>query len=112
MAYVWLNTVTDDLKAMEILYRAEGIEAVYGKDEAVSLFHLHPDRIGDLMATGYRGTVFGPLKGAEEALPKDFRAHRSRHEIPVPLVIYNAKVNLLKGDEYVCNYHLTSHIFF
>jgi phosphonoacetate hydrolase len=111
-AYVWLDKVTDYMKAMEILRRTEGIEAVYSKYEAASLFHLHPDRIGDLMVIGDKGTVFGPLEGSLEALPKEFRAHGSLNEIPVPLVVYNAKVDLSKWDEYVSNCHLTSHIIF
>ena len=111
-AYVWLNKVTDYLKAMDILRRTEGIEVVYNKYEAASLFRLHPDRIGDLMVIGDRGTVFGPLNGSMEELPKEFRAHGSLYEVPVPLVVYNAKVDLSKWDEYISNCHLTSHIAF
>jgi len=111
-AYLWLNKVTDYLKALDILHRTEGIEAVYNKYEAASLFHLHPDRIGDLMVIGDRYTVFGPLTSSKEDLPKEFRAHGSLHEMLVPLVIYNSEVNFSKWDEYVSNCHLTSHITF
>ena len=62
------------------------------------------------MVIGDRGTVFGPLNGSMEELPKEFRAHGSLYEVPVPLVVYNAKVDLSKWDEYVSNCHLTSHI--
>lgn len=111
-AYVWLNGATDEAKAMEILRRTDGVEAVYGRQEAASRFHLHPDRIGDLMVTGDRETVFGPLNGSREALPRSFRAHGSRYEAPVPLVIYNAKVDPSEADAYVSNCHLTSRIRF
>ena len=111
-AYVWLNKATDYLKAVDILRRIEGVEAVYNKYEAASLFHLHPDRIGDMMVIGDRETVFGPLDGSVEVLPKEFRAHGSLHEVPVPLVVYNAKVDLSKWQEYASNCHLTSHIAF
>ncbi|MBM4314736.1 MAG: nucleotide pyrophosphatase, partial [Deltaproteobacteria bacterium] len=109
-AYVWLNRPADEAKAMEILHRTEGVEAVYGRREAASLFHLHPDRIGDVMVTGDRGTVFGPLNVSRETLPKSFRAHGSRYEAPVPLLIYNAKVDPSEADAYVSNCHLTSRI--
>ena len=111
-AYLWLNRIGDYLKAVDILRRTEGIEAVYSKYEAASLFHLRPDRIGDIMAVGDRWTVFGPLDGAVEDLPEDFRAHGSLYEVPVPLVIYNAKVDYSEWDDYVSNCHLTSHIVF
>jgi len=111
-AYLWLNRTTDYLKAVDILRRTEGIEAVYSKYEAASLFHLHPDRIGDLMVIGDRETVFGPLNGPVEDLPKEFRAHGSLYEAPVPLIVYNAKVDFAKWDEYISNCHLTTHISF
>jgi len=111
-AYLWLNKIGDYLKAVEILRRMEGIEGVYSKYEAASLFHLHPDRIGDIMVVSDRWTVFGPLEGAVEDLPEDFHAHGSLYELPVPLVVYNAKVDHSQWDDYVSNCHLTSHIVF
>lgn len=111
-AYMWLNKATNYLKARDILRRIDGIEAVYSKYEAASLFHLHPDRIGDMVVIGDRHTVFGPLSGPMEELPKGFRAHGSLAEVPVPLVVYNAKVDPPKWDEYRSNCHLTSHITF
>ncbi|MGH7263640.1 MAG: alkaline phosphatase family protein [Candidatus Rokuibacteriota bacterium] len=111
-AYVWLNKITDFMKAVDILRRTEGIEDVYSRYEAASRFQLHPDRIGDLVVLGDKHTVFGPLDRATEDLPRTFRTHGSLHEVPVPLVVYNAKVDFSKWDEYTHNFHLTSHISF
>ena len=111
-AYVWLNKVIDYAKAVDILRRTDGVEAVYDRYEAASLFHLHPDRIADLAVLGDKHTVFGPLDGSTEDLPKGFRTHGSLHEVSVPLVVYNAKVDFSKWDEYTFNFHLTSHISF
>ncbi len=105
-AYVWLNQPADYLKAKDILLRTEGIEAVYTRYEAASLFDLHPDRIGDVMVLGDKATVFGPLDGAVEDLPKDFRTHGSLHEFTVPIIVYNSKVDFSKWDEYTANYHV------
>jgi phosphonoacetate hydrolase len=111
-AYVWLNKATDYTRAVDILRRIEGVESVYNKYEAASLFHLHPERIGELIVLGDKHTVFGPLNVSCEDLPKEFRAHGSLHEAPVPLVVYNAEIDLSKSDEYTSNFHLTSHISF
>lgn len=111
-AFVWLNKVTDYLKAVDIIRRIEGVEAVYNKYEAASRFHLHPDRIGDLIVVGDKDTVFGPLDGAAEDLPEGFRAHGSPYEAPVPLIVYNAKVDCSNWDEVISNCHLTNQIQF
>ena len=111
-AYVWLNKATEHAKAVDILSRIEGVEAVYSRYEAASLFSLHPERIGDLMVLGDEDTVFGPLDRATEELPRGFRTHGSLHESTVPLVVYNARVDPSKQDEYTSNFHLTRHISF
>ncbi len=111
-AYVWLNKVTDCEKAVDIIRRIEGVEDVYTRHEAASLFHLHPERIGDLVVLGDKHTVFGPLNRPREDLPKGFRAHGSLHETPVPLIAYNVKIDLSKTDQYGSNYDLTNQISF
>ena len=109
-AYVWLNKPGDYVKVVDILRRVEGVEAVYGRYEGASLFRLHPDRVGDLLVLGDKDTVFGPLDGAVEDLPKGFRTHGSLHEGLVPLVVYNAKVDFTKWDDYRSNFDLTRHL--
>ncbi|MBW1995275.1 MAG: alkaline phosphatase family protein [Deltaproteobacteria bacterium] len=111
-AFVWLNRVADYAAAVDILRRIEGVEAVYNKYEAAATFHLHPDRIGDLIVVGDKDTVFGPLDGSAEDLPQGFRAHGSAYEAPVPLVVYNSDIDCLQWDAYLSNCHLTAHIQF
>jgi len=105
-AYVWLNGSEDFLRVVEALRRLDGVEAVYGRAEAAARFHLHADRIGDLVVLGDRDTVFGPLDHAIEDLPSTFRTHGSRHETDVPLVVYGARVDHARWHDYTHNLHL------
>jgi phosphonoacetate hydrolase len=97
-AYVWLNRPEDFDRAMDVLWETSGVEAVYGRQEAAALFHLHPDRIGDLVVVGDPDTVFGPMDFAYEELPNTYRNHGSRHELAVPLVAYGPRVDLSVWD--------------
>ncbi len=111
-AYLWLNSATDFEQAADIIRRIEGVENLYSRYEASSRFHLHPDRIGDMIVIGDKNTVFGPLDQATEDLPNDFRTHGSLHEASVPMVIYNRDVDYSRWDDCTANYHLTQSIGF
>jgi phosphonoacetate hydrolase len=88
-AYVWLNSPEDAPEVRERILRLEGIEAVRTREEAARDFDLMPERIGELVVTGDRETVFGELAGDFEALEESYRSHGSLHESDVPLVVYN-----------------------
>jgi phosphonoacetate hydrolase len=90
-AWVWLNDRHDENAVAATLAALPGIEAVLSRDDAARRFRLHPGRIGDLVALGDVGTVFGDLPaGTEsEALPATYRSHGSLHEQRVPLVAHN-----------------------
>ncbi len=75
----------------ERILQLEGIEAVRTREEAARDFDLMPDRIGELVVTGDRDTVFGELQTDLENLEASYRSHGSLHESEVPLVIYNCK---------------------
>jgi phosphonoacetate hydrolase len=107
-AYVWLQMPDDYLRVADTLRKLEGVEGVYGRQEAAARFRLHPDRIGDLLVVGDRDTVFGPLDRAIEDLPPTFRTHGSRHEGDVPLVVYGAPVDHARWHEYTHNLHVTA----
>ena len=109
-AYVWLESPHDVLRVTDALRRTEGVEDVYGRYEAAARFHLHPDRIGDLLVLGDRDTVFGPLDRTVEDLPAAFRTHGSTHESDVPLVVYGARVDHARWHEYTHNVHLTESL--
>ena len=88
-AYVWLNSPEDAPAVKERILELEGIEAVRTREEAAREFDLMPSRIGELVVTGDRETVFGELAGHFEELEPGYRSHGSLHESDVPLVIYN-----------------------
>jgi phosphonoacetate hydrolase len=90
-AYVWLNSPQDAPEVKERILQLEGIEAVRTREEAARDFHLMPERIGELVVTGDRDTVFGELQTDLENLESGYRSHGSLHESEVPLVIYNCK---------------------
>jgi phosphonoacetate hydrolase len=90
-AWVWLNDPHDEDAVAATLAALPGIEAILTRSDAARRFHLHPDRIGDLVVVGDAGTVFGDLPpGTEsEELPATYRSHGSLHERRVPLVAHN-----------------------
>jgi phosphonoacetate hydrolase len=47
---------------MRIINRQPGVELVLERCSAARVFHLPPDRIGDLIVIGDRGTVLGKNK--------------------------------------------------
>ena len=113
-AFVFLNSATDFERAADVCRRLPGVEAVYDRYTAASMFQLHPDRIGDMMVTGDIDTVFGPLDGSSgiEELPKEFRTHGGSDESNVPLIVYNRDVDLDAWHDFTHNYHVTKPIGF
>ena len=59
---MWLNPPEDAPAVRERILQLEGIEAVRDAEEAARDFGLMPDRIGELVVTGDRDTVFGELQ--------------------------------------------------
>jgi phosphonoacetate hydrolase len=93
-AYVWLNAPADAPEVAERILQLDGIESVMTREEAARAFDLMPERIGELVVTGDRETVFGELNTDLEQLEASYRSHGSLHESDVPLVIYNCKQKL------------------
>jgi phosphonoacetate hydrolase len=110
-AYVWLNDPGDAERVKRRIAALEGIEAVLTRAEAAARFSLMPERIGDLVVTGDRETVFGELPGEHEALEIGYRSHGSLHEQDVPLIIYNYKEALPPPGSYARNADLARHLF-
>jgi phosphonoacetate hydrolase len=106
-AYAWLERQRDFARVASLLADTPGIEAVYGRDDAAERFHLHPERIGDLIVLGDRDTVFGPLDGPVADLPPGFRTHGSRHELAVPLVVSGVPVDPADWAATTHNLHLS-----
>jgi phosphonoacetate hydrolase len=104
-AYVFLERARDLSKAAEILANTPGVEAVHAAPEAARLFHLHPQRIGDLFVLATKDTAFGRLEKPRE--PARVRTHGSLHESQVPLITYGRKVNM---TDYRYNLDLTRRL--
>ena len=90
-AWVWLNDSQDEGRVTDVLNTLPGIERVLTRSDAAETFHLHPDRIGDLVVLGDPHTVFGDLAEGNESeqLPAEYRSHGSLHETKVPLYAHN-----------------------
>jgi phosphonoacetate hydrolase len=108
-AWVWLKSPKDENKVAYALRKLEGIEAVLPRHEAAARFGLMPERIGELAVLGNAGTVFGELTGLSEELEPSYRSHGSLHESDIPLVIYNAAIELPPADAFIANLDLTRH---
>ena len=110
-AYVWLNSPGDAPEVRERILQLEGIEAVRTREEAAREFALMPERIGELVVTGDKETVFGELPQEFEALESAYRSHGSLHESDVPLVIYNYKGKVPERERFGRNADLAHFVF-
>src|SRR5215469_7971612 len=110
VAWVYCNAARDIDSVAKVLNSIEGVESVLTRSEAAKRFHLMASRIGDLIVLGDRDTVFGELDAPSEPLPADYRTHGSMHEMDVPLVIYNAHVQL-KPEEFQDNRDLARWLY-
>jgi phosphonoacetate hydrolase len=110
-AYVWLNSADDLPGTKERILRLDGIENVMTRDEAAAEFGLMPERIGELVVTGDKETVFGELKGEYEQLESTYRSHGSLHESDVPMMIYNYKTALPQPERFRRNSDVAHFLF-
>jgi phosphonoacetate hydrolase len=104
--YLLLDRQSDLPRATQILRARQGVEAVFDAPAASRLFHLYPQRIGDLLLLGTKDTAFGELEHIQEETK--VRSHGSRHEARVPLVVYGRKVDM---SAYEYNLDLTRRLF-
>jgi phosphonoacetate hydrolase len=109
-SYVYLNHPEEFQKVREILTGLKGVEKILSREEAVTIYHLKADRIGDLVVFGDKDTVFGDLDAEFENLPEEYRSHGSEYESSVPLFIYNAR-NAPSLEYLIYNFNLTSWLF-
>jgi phosphonoacetate hydrolase len=107
IAWVYLRKPEDEQRVGSVIEKLEGVERVLTRDEAAKAFDLMPERIGDLVVTGDRQTVFGALDHESETLPNAYRSHGSRYEVGVPLIIHDAARKLNPSD-YRRNLDLTA----
>jgi phosphonoacetate hydrolase len=106
IAWVYLRRPSDVSRVGGVIQKLDGVEQVLTREEAAEAFDLMPQRIGDLVITGDRDTVFGNLEQESEKLDAGYRSHGSRYELAVPLVIHDA-ARKLEAQEYRRNLDLT-----
>ena len=94
IAWVYLRQAADESRVAAVLSKLTGVEEVLPRADAARKFDLMPERIGDLVVTGDRTTVFGNLDHETEALDAAYRSHGSVYETRVPLVIRDAERKL------------------
>jgi phosphonoacetate hydrolase len=110
VAWVYCNAPRDIDSVGKVLTSIDGVESVLTRSEAAKRFHLMASRIGDLIVLGDRDTVLGELDAPSEPLPAEYRSHGSLHEMDVPLLIYNAHVQL-KPEKFQYNHDLARWLY-
>jgi phosphonoacetate hydrolase len=110
VAWVYLRQPSDESRARRVIEKLQGVEQVLARDEAAKAFDLMPERIGDLVVTGDRETVFGALDHETETLASTYRSHGSRYETAVPLIIRD-EARKVDSSVYHRNRDLTAGLF-
>lgn len=100
-------------EAMKILRETPGIDDVYSREGAVEKLNLYHERIGDIVVTGDKETVFGPSElsrdlGGEGKVPSGLRSHASAHEQDIPLLGYNGD---FEGFDFSENRDIGRYVF-
>ena len=103
--YIYLQNAANQERAMDLLRECPAVEGMYTAPRAAAEFHLHRDRIGDIVLLGRRHAAFGPLDHVREETR--VRSHGSRHESRVPILCYGRKVD---GARYRMNVDLTRNL--
>lgn len=83
-AYVYLGQPECLEDARQCLQEIPGIDTILSRQDAARTYHLHPDRIGDLMLLADVQTVFGDLPDA--CVEVQVRSHGSLYEQAVPII--------------------------
>jgi phosphonoacetate hydrolase len=99
---VYLDNSRDIARAFDMLRTTAGVEEIDLAKDAARLFHLHPERLGDIFLLAGKQRVFGDLSKTREQVK--LRSHGSRHESELPLIFYNGKADI---GEYKYNLDLT-----
>ncbi len=110
VAWVYCRSSQEVDRVAKAISELKGVEIVLTRTEACKRFHLMPSRIGDLVVLGDRDTVFGELDAESEALPAEYRAHGSLHEMDIPLFIHNAEAKL-SPSEFQGNWQLARWLY-
>ena len=92
-------------KSIDLLNRTEGVDLAMSAADAVERYHLRLERIGQVVVTADKDTVFGDSTLVE--IPDDLRSHGSEHEQRVPIIGYNVKNT---SHEFTENRHMGTYV--
>ena len=85
--FVYLDD-KDAPEALAILRETPGVHSAFSREEAVSEYRLHPDRMGSIFVNADKNVVFGDPNEIEMRV--GLRSHASIHERTIPLIAYNS----------------------
>ncbi len=108
IAWIYLRQAADEQRVRDVVSKLDGVEEVLTRTEAARKFDLMPERIGDLVVTGNRTTVFGTLDHEMETMDAGYRSHGSVYETDVPLVVWDPRRRKLNAGSYRRNWDLTA----
>jgi phosphonoacetate hydrolase len=91
-AFAYLPEGAEAAEIARWIMGEEGIEAVFGKEEAARRFELPPDRIGDFTIIGDRHTALGSARERHDlsGLDAPLRSHGGMAEQRVPFILNRA----------------------
>ena len=111
VSYVYLRDPADLEPVASFLKQLPGVDEVLTREAAAVKHDLMASRIGDLVVSADRDTVFGTLAGERETLAEGYRNHGSRFELDIPLLAFNPEGALPDPDHLRFNYDLTRFLF-
>lgn len=89
-SFAWVHLPDDQRDAARgVLNGLAGIEEIWDRHDAATVYELPVDRIGDLAVTASADTALGRSAGDHDLtqLHGRLRSHGGRHEQPVPLIV-------------------------
>jgi phosphonoacetate hydrolase len=89
-SFAWVHCREEDRqRAWEALVALDGVEEVFGREEAAVIYQHPPDRIGDFSVASDARTALGKSAAKHDlsVLHGPLRSHGGRHEQIVPIIV-------------------------
>jgi phosphonoacetate hydrolase len=89
-SFAWIHVAPGDIeRTREALAGVDGVEEVYTREEAATVFDHPVDRIGDLSITADAETALGKSRDKHDlsGIGGVLRSHGGRHEQTVPIIV-------------------------
>jgi phosphonoacetate hydrolase len=89
-SFAWVHLPADQLeRARDALAALDGVEEIYGRDEAAVIYEHPAERIGDLSISADAHTALGKSRAKHDlsGIESGLRSHGGRHEQIVPIIV-------------------------